>query len=280
MIIKSMNGLGDCLFLRPIIRRLPMNNLILCTPWPNVFQDLGPIKFMKTVQTLRTQSDNQEKYPKDFWVPFSEPDWRLNYRIAHENITEAFCRQLLNHQPKWLNNEFNIKCDLPNPFNTTKPICLIRPTTLRSEWLVTSRGPKPEYLQRFVDQYRDKYYIVSVASLMPKVEWYEKRLEGCDLYIQNANCFEKTYRMFLAADLIVCGASFWVPLALAMNKKTICIHGGMHPPHRIIDPRIMRSNFYNLAPDPYCCCYQKQHNCNKDIPLELIDSVFKEAAND
>lgn len=280
MIIKTMSGLGDCIYMRPMIRKLPAHGLSLITPWPQVFQDLGPIKFVyPKYERLRTQSDNIAKFPIDFWHPYQEPDLQPKYIIPEEGIVQAFCKCFLGHQPKWLNNDWEPQTQWlgPNPFpRAEKPICLIRPTTLRSEWMTTSRGPNPDYLQRFVDQYKSKYYIVSIASIKEGQEWYEKKLVGCDEYIEDSPTFEKTYHMFFTADLIVCSVSFWVPMALAMNKKTICIYGGHVPPSKIADSRIKRPNYRELVPEPFCACYQNVHKCNKNIDLKLIDQTFEE----
>lgn len=283
MIIKTMFGLGDCIYLRPIIRKLPVQGLTLCTCWPQVFQDLGPIKFIKPYNVnLRTQQDNINRFSESFWQPYQQPDIIPKYAITQENITSAFCNQILRHQPRWLNNGWEPNFDWlgPNPFPyTEKPICLIRPTTLRTEWMVTSRGPNPEYLQRFVDKYKDHYYIVSIANIKEGEEWYEKRLEGCDQYIENACSFEKTYHMFFTASLIVCSVSFWVPLALAMNKRTICIYGGHVPPNHIVDDRIRQENYKELVPKPFCACFENKHNCNKTIDLKIVDRIFEEQVN-
>lgn len=275
MIIKTMSGLGDCIYLRPVLRELlhfmPSTRIQLITSWPQVFTDLVT-KFIKPKEMyLRTQNDNINLFDKSFWQPWQEPQHILNYLGENCSITGSFCRQLLGCQPTVLDNSWLST----QVYNTTKPLCLIRPTTLRTEWFITTRGPKPEYLQRFVDQYRDKYYIVSIANIKKDQEYYEKKLEGCAEYIENTT-FAETFALFSSASLIVCSVSFWVPMALALNKPAICIYGGHESPSKIVDSRIRRDNYKELVPPQFCNCHKRVHNCNKDIPLEVIDQLFKE----
>ncbi len=282
MVIKTMSGLGDCIYLRPIIRKLPARALSLITQWPQVFTDLGPIKFIKPEHSrLRTQQQNVDEIDPTIWASeFAKPDLQLYYDLTHHSIIHNYCQQVLGAQPAWMNNDWEFNCGNSNPFpNSNKPICLIRPNTLRKEWYINSRGPDNTILQRFIDKYKEHYYIVSLANLKGSEEWYEDRLVGCDEYIEDATSVEKTLQMFHAAALIVCSVSFWVPMALALNKRTICIYGGHVHPQRIVDERIKRDNFFELIPEPFCHCMRLVHNCNKKIDLKIVDRIFEEATS-
>jgi len=236
------------------------------------------IKFIKPTRLMRTQFDNVNSLSELLWQRYSEPDKKVCYDLTTKSITENYCEQILGYQPNILVNEFDPGINVPNLFSkvNNKPICLIKPNTLRNEWFITSRNPKSEYLQKFVDMYRDQFYIISLANLSEDVEFYEKKLKGCHYYIEEAKSLDQTIHLFKLTSLIVCSVSFWVPLALAMNKRTICLYGGHVPPQRIVDSRISRPNFATLAPDPFCFCYKLKHECNKEISQTEIERIFKE----
>lgn len=275
MIIQTNYGLGDNIYLRPVLKWLPPCELI--TPWPQVFWDM-PVKICKPKWVgLRTQMDNVDTY-QGYGVASDLPDYTMSYNLEHGTIIENYCKILLEKEPKWLVNKFPLKdtwtdeaCKL---VNTDKPICLVRPNTIRSEWPCPARNPHSCYLQQFIDTYRDKFHFISVANIKDKEEWITDKLD-CDQYIFNKP-IEMIFGLFGISTMILCSPSFWTALALALDKPCLAIYGAHEPHNRINDSRCKSSKMIVVEPEPFDRCMLGKMNAFKDIKQEVLLAKFKE----
>ena len=60
--IRGMQGLGDNVYQRAFIKSLVKSKEVLLeTPWPEIYEDLPNIKFIKPQTKLRTQKKSLEK---------------------------------------------------------------------------------------------------------------------------------------------------------------------------------------------------------------------------
>lgn len=286
MIIKTQFGLGDCLYLRPILRFLPHSNLYLETCWPQAFIDMPNIKFIKPKdhKFLRTQSDNVEDsvnfYTNDGYV---KPDVTLSYNLDHGTILDHYCKQVLGYQPKWVHTgmilpkHWPLKAQTYLPSMGSKKLCLIRPNTLRNEWLCPARNPKTEYIQRFIDLHKKDFFIVSIANLMEGQEVYDGKLTSIDMEITSNLPIEALMGMFQIADVIITSPSFWVPLGLALGSNMLVIYGGHESHYRINDKRLGECAY--IQPFPFDRCEKEHPNAFKTISLNMLDTKFEELLN-
>ena len=62
-----------------------------------------------------------------------------------------------------------------------KPLLVYRPQVLRSEWNQTQRNPDSAVYAALFKSVRDRFFVVSIADLMPSVEWIEGSEQDADV---------------------------------------------------------------------------------------------------
>jgi len=278
--IKTMYGLGDCIYVRPVLKYLCPSNISLITPWPQVYHDIKGLTFSLPTKTgLHSQQDNIAKLKEQYTMKCKPPDYELRYDLKRHSGLESFFNILMNYQPKTVDKFMTCK---PEWIETArqylgvvnKPICLIRPNTQRPEWFSWARSPKNEYLQLFINMFKGQFYFISIANIKPGIEFYEQKLVGCDCYIEQPT-FDLTFGLFAIADLIVCSPSFWAALAPAFNKPSLCLFGAGELPNRVIDPRLQNESLTILSPEPFeDCVVDKKKNTYKEISLSVLETAF------
>lgn len=291
MIIKTQFGLGDCLYLRPVIKHLPFNNMYLETSWPQAFSDL-PVKFIKpSGYNLRTQKDNVDSVDPKLWserpkCPVSE--YTLSYNLDTGSITHNYCSILLGKQPRWFDNTLNLNLEWgikakrwleKYGWDGKKPICLIRQNTLRTEWTCPARNPIDDYLQQFVDKYKDKFCFVSIANLKDNEEWLTYDIQNMDIKVTKGVPLTTLFGLFFCADIVVTSPSFWVPLGLALNTNMVVVYGAHEPHFRINDIRIKQNNCTIIEPEPFDLCDKDKLDAYKYIKSERLEKAFEEGVS-
>lgn len=280
MIIETMLGMGDNLFFRPVLKWLPTQSISLITHWPQVYHDIPGVRFIRPMNMkLRTQRDNAliQCYDSE-WCP---PDYSLSYNYDLGTPLHNFFSIMYGSQPTWVDNSMSVPQSWIEKARSLiiepeKPICLIRPNTLRTEWMCPARNPKTEYLQRFIDKYQDKFWFISLANLCPNEEFLDGELHGLDIKILNTT-YEETVGLFYLSKIIVCSPSFWVPLGQILNKTMIIIYGAHEPHWKINDRRVKAPNTFIIEPIPFDRCSIKKQTAYKHIDEDVLDMAFKEA---
>lgn len=284
MIIRTNQGLGDCIYLRPVLKQLPHEGMILETPWPQVFMDIPKIKYAKPGGLLRTQRNNVMRGWE--WQPNQQPDIVMGaYDLRQNTIIAHYCRMLLGHQPNWLDNSYALPIvdwaarakRLINIRNKQlKPVCLIRPNTLRGEWMCPARNPKTQYLQRFIDTYKNKFFFISLADLQDGQEVYDGKLKGVDWEITVSFPIETVMGMFFLSDIIITSPSFWVAMGLMLQTNMVVIYGA-HEPHYTINDKRCDSKFCTVVePKPFNICDREITDAYKNIDSKVLDAAFTE----
>ena len=269
-----MFGLGDNFYTRFAFGNLPLHNVCLVTPWPQVYWDLG-CKFGKPKRIgLRTQEDNLKQ--KFDWVDYGHIDIQPVYdSTKQQNVIaqlEAFIRK---YPGTKLKQSFPLKQEWQKVSAINKPICLIRPNTLRKEWMCPARNPKNSYLQIFIDTYKKYFYFISIANLKHNEEEYEEPLKNTDLELLNEP-IESVFNLFNLAHLMVCSQSFWWPLSLALKKHTIILYGSHLPHEKFTDTRFDTSNVTVIQPEPFDLQPVTSFKAKKEIPFAVLMSNFEE----
>lgn len=260
LLIEGMQGLGDNLYQRAIIREL--GEIYLQTPWPQLYVDL-PVKCVRPVTRLRTQAKNASRRDLSWCARPS----RANVKRWHYvNRDSSIVQSLL--------DEIGLKRDALNfsgpPVEpvSAEPYVLVRPATIRKEWRADSRNPRPEYIAQAVEALRGKYKIVSVADLKAGEEWPLEPLPYADEQYHAGMPIERLLSLVAGASAVVGGVGWLVPAAVAYKRPMFLIYGGWgkhNGPQRIFDRRMDTSEIHQAIPDQFCMCSTAAHDCNKTI---------------
>jgi len=158
-----------------------------------------------------------------------------------------------------------------------KKLCVIIPPTIRKDWESTSRNPRLEYFQLLIDRYGDEYFFLSVADLEAGQEWLIGELCGVDAQYHHAELSISTlFGLLKIADMVITPPNFGILFGIATRAKAFCIFGGCAGPGVMCDAAMGLDNFGYVAPEPFCQCWQRWHDCNKEIPEERIIGAFEE----
>ena len=263
--VETMLGLGDCIYIRPFIKTLSSKyNLIVKTPWPELYDDLN-VSFAMAKTNLRTQYKNILKQNIKWCIPQGKAI-RISYNSGDLDKMSMFAslKKSCGVDPDLL--------DLPefeSIVESNKPICLVRPATVRTEWPAVSRNPLPEYISKAVDKIKDKYTVISVADLLVGHETALYPLPHADYKFHKGELTTKQLLgLIQKADLVIGGVGFILPACIAAKTNIICIlggNGGYNSPEKIIDQAMDLSKVQFIKPDNLCMCKDKAHNCNKTI---------------
>ena len=157
----------------------------------------------------------------------------------------------------------------PSPVKSDRPIAVIRPVTLRTEWCNPARNPKPEYIYALAEELMATHTVVAVASLAEGQEWAVGNLPPAHHHFLHG---ELPIRELLAlvrdADIAVGGVGWIVPASLALKSRLFVVlggHGGHNAPEKITDPRLDLSRIGFAMPEDYCRCTHMPHKCEKTI---------------
>ncbi|MDZ4373555.1 MAG: hypothetical protein U1C74_19315 [Phenylobacterium sp.] len=271
LFVEGMKGLGDNIYQRPFVAAACRDRRVwISTPWPEIYADL-PVRFVRTGTTLRTQAANEARQPAGLWTrpPGNAVRARPFYagrELRAGSIPTAMARAFRHAGP--------VTWDLPDmgpsPVTSDKPIAVIRPVTVRSEWRNESRNPRPEYLRWISRALLASHHVVVLAHLKSGQEWLAGELPH---HHQALTAGELDVRQMLAlvrdADLVVGGVGWIVPAAIALKTRAFIVlggQGGHNAPERITAPGMDLGRIGWATPKAYCRCEDMRHPCNKLIP--------------
>jgi ADP-heptose:LPS heptosyltransferase len=269
ILVRGMWGLGDNIFSRPFVRAATQQYEIwLDSPWPELYADLD-IKFVRGTRRLRTQQKNMARQPRDCWsLPPPMPELKIGYpELGVLPIIRCMERRWESVNVAFDPALFDLPDMGPAPIKSERPIAVVRPVTVRSEWLNEARNPRPEYIQTITNELMATHTVVMVADLEPGQEWLLGKLPPAHQYFVNG---ELPLRQLLAlirdADIVIGGVGWIVPAGLAVKTKTFIVlggQGGHNAPAKITDPRLDLSRIGFATPNRFCQCTNMRHNCDK-----------------
>lgn len=257
MIIHGMRGLGDNLFQRPFIKALP-KPVYLDTPWPELYQDIPDVHFLRPVTPLRTQSKNIARHNNWVMPPGKQPARHIRY--GTEGIIPGMIASF-----GVMPGAFDLPPLPPSP--ESGPYVVVRPATVRSEWRADTRNPDPEYIAAAAaEAQRRGYRVIGVADLQEQQEWAIAPMPPADYaYYKGELPVEQLLSLVANASAVIGGIGWLVPAALAARVPAWIIcggQGGFNSPHQICPPG---STITFAVPDNFCKCKLKQHGCDKRI---------------
>ena len=273
LLIHGLWGLGDNIYSRPFVRAAAAQyELWLDTPWPELYADLK-VKFVRGSRNLRTQQKNIARQPSDLWLKPRHPmrEIKINYSdIASRSIIAAMEWRWMTLGVKFDPLLFALPELGPYPVAVSdRPIAVVRPVTVRTEWRNEARNPRPEYVNAIAAELMATHTVVAVADLAPGQEWPVGDLPPAHRYLVHG---ELKVRELLAlvrdADIVIGGVGWIVPAGLALKVKTFAVlggHGGHNAPEKITDPRLDLSRIGFAKPEKFCRCTNMLHDCEKRI---------------
>lgn len=260
MLIRGMNGLGDCIYQRAFIRKYS-GRVFLETPWPELYQDMRHVQVVRPATQLRTQAKNIERCTR--WRRPPPAQDQVVVRYGGAGIFNGM-RSCFGFQPGQM--------DLPDfgPSPVSGHYVVVRPVTVRSEWVAESRNPDPLYVAQAAAEIRRRgYQVVSVADLEPGREWAVEPLPQADISFHRGELpVEQLLALLQHAAAVIGGIGWILPAAIAARVPAWIVCGGQggfnHP--RLLTDRTTDLSLIEFAvPDEFCLCTERDHPCNKRI---------------
>jgi hypothetical protein len=272
ILVRGLWGLGDNIHSRPFVRAAAAKyEIYLDTPWPELYADLD-IKFVRGSRKLRTQQNNMARQPPERW---SQPPLVIRQiTISYNDLAASSIIRSLERRWSVLGVGFDPALfslpDMgPSPIVSDKPIAIVRPVTVRTEWRNEARPPQPEYIAALADTLMPTHTVIAVADLESGQEWTIGEVPPAHRYFLNG---EFAVRELLAlvreADIVIGGVGWIVPAGLALKVATFVVlggQGGHNAPAKITDPRLDLSRLGFAVPEKFCQCTNMMHNCDKTI---------------
>lgn len=267
-VIGGWRGIGDAIYLRPAVRAQSAHRAVyLETAWPELFDDL-PVKFVRREMALRTQRKNIESLPRETWseLPVDAERIRPRQTWAFGSIPGS-----IRESVPFLGEPFvfDLPPAGPSPVQSEKPIAVIRPVTLRREWLNPARAPAPEYVAAASEHLRTAgFHVVSVADVDGEAEWIEGPEPVADEVFHKGDLsLGNLMALVNSAAVVVGGVGFIVPMCIAYGTPLVVICGGCG---RSNNPEWLTAGLDTsrvrwLVPDEYCMCSREDHDCPKAI---------------
>lgn len=288
ILVNGMHGLGDNIHQRAVMEQLRQtHDVYLRTSWPQIYHDMDNVFPVRKITSLRTQAKNAAT-PKGFYrgrLPNFEQELTIKYDGKEGSVLTSMLKHLgLDPTIARYNLPIPIQWDaqLPASIPTDKPILVYRPLVVRKEWDASARNPDPDMYYILFKYLRDHYFadhfVVSVADLVPDVEWMTSHPVEVDLELHKGELsFEALAALFNKADLVFTAPGFPIPLARAVNTPVVAVFGGYEDSRSF---EIGTGPFLGIDTIARCRCFKLHHQCKKQIDLRnaeyLIDKFVSE----
>lgn len=279
LFIDGMLGMGDSIYQHAFVKQLPAGSYIK-TAWPELYEDL-PVLPVRSFTTLRTQRKNEFRSQAAFHQP---PDMRQTKRIFYgpEHLRRGSIFDAMRQQFGTEPTALDLPSFGPAEFTHEKPIAVIRPATVRSEWRSDSRNPDPDYLLKSSRILRKYFCVISVADLQDGEEWAVGELPEADLRLHAGELGLKSLmRLVEHAAVVVTPVGWALPASIAYRTPVYVVaggRGGHNAPEIVTDPAMGLDLVGWAMPDKYCRCEAWDHNCDKRI--SNFDNKFEAWLNE
>jgi hypothetical protein len=288
--IVGMHGLGDNLHQRAIVKELMRNRIVhLETPWPSIYHDLvgRNLKLVRKTTMLRTQAKNMQREAAKYSnaAPFGVNSVRIWYRGAEVvqagSILAAMCINArvrerdfrLPVPDEWKNKTMHF---LHGKWTNGKPLLVYRPLVMRKEWGgCAARNPDFDAYAEIFNAIRDQFYVVSIADLVPGVEWVVGHDVKADLELHKGELtFETLAGLFARASMSYASPGFATILAQAVGTPSICVFGG-HENSLTVAGGARLTPTLSIDPVASCNCFSNHHACDKTIDIPRAIAAVK-----
>lgn len=294
LLLQGMHGLGDNLHERAVIRQLMQRyDVTLESSWVSPFYDLidQGLKVVHKATTLRTQAKNAKREAGLFHKSVSQNTrkrrvWYAPNEVrSAKGVLAAMCQNCdvsydkadfrLPVKPEWVEAARRV-------VQTDKPILVYRPLVERTEWNgCAARNPDHDAYAALFNSVRDKFHVVSIADLVPGVEWMVgHEIEPDQGFHAGELPFETLAGLFSISSLVFAAPGFAVILAQAVETPVCAIFGSYEASYSFSGGA--RYSPY-LGIDPIVPCDDFKHDNTKDKTIDVAKAkrrltVFSEEA--
>ncbi|MGB3042455.1 MAG: hypothetical protein WBB98_04645 [Xanthobacteraceae bacterium] len=294
LLVKGMGGLGDCIRQRAILRQLmEKNEVVVESPFVSVYHDLidDGLKVVPKRTSLRTQAKNAKREADKFhrYPASAHQVITVNYPPADVrrfgSVMAAMCA----------GSGADIKAAdfrLPVPdewrakarslVKTDRPILVYRPLVDRpSDWGgCKARNPDHDAYAELFNSIRDRFYVVSVADLVPGKEWVVGHPVKADVEFHRGELeFETLAGLVAEAALVYCSPGFAGVLAQAVGTPVAMVFGG-YERSRFFFEGAKDAPALGIDPINPCECFSHNHHCQKAINVPKAKSRLALFAGD
>lgn len=292
-IIDGMHGLGDNVHQRAVIRHLlavhPSTTFWLKTPWPCLYHDLvgDRLRVVDPATSLRTQRKNSVREHARYALPprVSRRRRRISYnsRLVQQtgSVLGSMIRTTLGHDL----DDADFRLPVPAAWRAKaealighqdKPVMVLRQLVERTEWRgCAARNPDAAAYAALYDNIRDRFFVVSLADLVPGVEDLVTDLRADICFHKGELDIEAIAGLMAGAAMTFCSPGFAVPLSQAVGTPVIAVFGGFECSRSF-------SYGHRFAPtlgidtiNP-CQCWSHTHQCDKRIDLPAAHADIEE----
>lgn len=279
--VQGMSGLGDNLHQRAFVKRWVAqgSEVWIATPWPAVYSDLPGVHCMRRPEMLRTQAKNAERQAHQFSAVRPPANARVvnfsynvhTVRAAGGSVLGAMAITIgespegldfsLPVPAAWVREAIGAVGGSPGP---DKPVLIYRPLVDRTEWTgCKARNPDLDAYQDIFMSIRDRYFVVSIADIVPNVEWIVSHPIQADVEFHHGELpFEGLAALIRASALTFCSPGFAAILSQAVGTPVVCTFGGYETTGSFAGGAKFSPSLF-LGPHPGCGCFQHGHPCNK-----------------
>lgn len=257
-----MMGLGDNVYQRPAIRAFHEARgtpVYLRTPWPQLYHDMPFVRCVRPETGLRTQAINVGK--SDFVpAPRAADKIRLGYRPSDFDAGLS-PPEVFNAQLRVDGRDFYLPWEAEK-----KPIAVVHPPTVRTEWYNAARPNDPKYMQRLIDNHPEFHWVAVGWVDPPHEAHYGEPLRVDEEYMRGELSTNEMITMIASAQVFVTCVSYGLPLGIALRVPTLCLWGGDVGPELLRKDWMGLDHYEECVPDPFCSCYRHRHRngeCNK-----------------
>jgi hypothetical protein len=286
IVLDGRYGIGDAIHQRGVLREVMRTHTVwLRTCHFRVYEDLVEqgLKLVFKPCNLHAQRKTIERerafFPHAEEPPASAPRIDLSYNKIeidkHGSILEAMAgcvgvkaRPLDFSLPvrlAWV-SEFRRRFTLDTG---GRPLMVYRPIVQRREWNGGNRNPDPAAYEALFKLVRDGFFVVSVADLIPDVEWLVGPEQSADVKLHAGELtFEDMAVLWQSAAICFCNAGFGPVLAQAVGTPSITVYGGRERFDTTQRAGAHLAPTLGIDKDRPCDCMNERHDCGpKTITL-------------
>jgi len=274
-----MHGLGDGLHQRAVVRELMQKHeLWLHTPWPQLYHDLEGLHLLRLEPTLRAMAVNQDRctvlYGNNQLPPHGTPLETVVYPPLDVKSTGSVLGAMAKHLGVPLGDfrmpvpEAWVHQALALPIDWDRPLLVYRPLVERSESRgYAVRNPDHEAYHALFSAIRQRFFVVSLASLAPGNEWKVGPQITPDLTYEGGELQIETIAALVSlADLVWSAPGFGTVLAQAVCTPAVCVFGGFEDA-RSFSAGARFSPWLAVEPVHPCACWS--HSCLHSKAIDL-----------
>ena len=292
--VVGMFGIGDNLHQRAVVIELLQTHevwLETCHVW--VYRDLldeGDLHLMLRPTSLRMQAQNlkreQALHPGVYEnrPPRDARQTRVWYRKAEIDRTGSLLGAMflaaglptperpdfsVQIRPEW--RTARVSRIVAQMRDSGKPLMVYRPLVLSREWDSRLRNPDPVAYEGLFRSVRDDFYVVSVASLSPGVEWIVGSAPSVDLAIHDGSLeMWEMAALFAEADVAFVNGGFAPVLAQAVGTPSVVVYGGFECHATTHSHGARLTPTLPVDTDDPCRCFSQScgRQCSKRIDVQ------------